>query len=151
MAEKPKTADWRRTYRPYIVAAVLAFVMTMFIAPERMEGNAMNPTVKDGQMIVLQKEKFSVKRGLPETGTVVVLAKNVLPESGEDNAVRRVSRLPGETVDLGEKKIVVGEDEVFVTCDYGEGGLTGESVKLKDIRGVAKWIIWPLSDLGKIE
>ena len=47
--------SWRRKYRPYIVAGVLAFVLTMFVAPEINEGTAMEPTIKDGQVLIITK------------------------------------------------------------------------------------------------
>ena len=54
--------------RPYIYAIVLAIVMTMFIAPEMIEGDSMSPAVKDGQMIIVTKQSYSAKRGKPDLG-----------------------------------------------------------------------------------
>lgn len=148
---KGNTNDFRRKYRPYIIAAVAAFVMTMFVAPERHEGSAMEPLLRDGQVIVLKKETFSAKRGHPQLGAVVVLKKGVFPESQEDNPIRRVAGLPGETVEIDGVSVTLESNELFVVADHPPG--EDEKIRLiqlSDIRGTAVWIVWPLSDIGGI-
>ena len=59
MSQKSKyqsEASWRLRYRPYIVAAVLAFVLTMLVAPEVNEGDGMEPALKGGQVLVVMKK-----------------------------------------------------------------------------------------------
>ena len=55
MAGKDKK-NWRANNRPYIIAFVLAFVMTMLVAPEMMEGDSMEPVISDGQAICVVKD-----------------------------------------------------------------------------------------------
>ena len=43
-------------YRPYLVAAMVAILMTVFVAPEIHEGNAMSPVLKNGDVLILTKE-----------------------------------------------------------------------------------------------
>ena len=74
--------DWRQKYRPYIAAACLAFIFTMFFAPEMNEGSFMEPTLKDGQGTFMMKESYSAKRGVPDIGTVVCLEKLYCQEKG---------------------------------------------------------------------
>lgn len=90
--------DWRVKYRPYIAAGCLAFIMTMFIAPEFMEGNSMAPTLDDGQGTIITKQSYSANRGAPELGEVVVLEKIYSRAISEDNVIGRVAALPGETL-----------------------------------------------------
>jgi signal peptidase I len=148
----------------------------MLVAPEAVEGDGMNPTISDGQWIVLMKESYSEKRGTPERGQVIVLDKLVTKELREgteyknDNLVARVVALPGETVReeelLGDYPgpVVLSEKQIWIVQDNWPLGLSEEEYKgqyldsrvmgpvdLQDIRGKAKWIVWPLSNLGGVK
>lgn len=168
--------NWRRRYRPYIVAAVLAFVLTMFVAPEVNEGSGMEPSLKDGQVLVVTKTSYSAKRGEPELGQIVVLEKTYAPEVSEDNIISRVAGLPGDTIEIkdgtvfrnGEEyqkqskayaganmKVTVSEDDVFLLSDNPESSADSRNQKLgtvdmREIKGNAKFVIWPLSDIGGV-
>ena len=98
-------ASWRRRYRPYIAAAVLAFVLTMLVAPEVNEGKGMEPTLKDGQVLVVTKKSYSAKRGAPELGQIVVLEKKLAPEVYKDNIIGRVAGLPGDSIEIKNGKV----------------------------------------------
>lgn len=169
---------WKNKNRPYIYAAALALILTMFIAPEIQEGHAMSPTIDDGNLVVITKEHYSVKRGIPEIGTVVVLQKDKATEISKDNLIARVVGLPGETIvikdgtlyrdgeiytvkdaqgDLGkEMEVTLGSEEVFLLCDNRDLQLDSRSAKLgpvdmKVIRGNARFILWPFSEFGGIK
>ena len=167
--------DWRQKYRPYIVAGTLAFVMTMFIAPECMEGPSMKPTLDDGQPTVITKEAYSANRGEPELGQVVVLEKVYSRCVAEDNVIGRVAALPGDklTVKDGQiyrkgeviatapeymenQTIKISKDDVYILNDNNDPTLDSRSpemgpVPMKEIRGDVKLKIWPLSDFGKVK
>lgn len=168
--------NWRRRYRPYIVAAVLAFVLTMFVAPEVNEGKDMEPALKDGQVLVVTKTSYSAKRGEPELGQVVVLEKTYAPEVSEDNLISRVVGLPGDTIEIrdgklyrngkeyqkdnntaagADMKITVSEDDVFLLSDNRSSDKDSRNKKLgtvdmREIKGNAAFVIWPLSDIGRV-
>ena len=169
---------WRRRYRPYIVAGVLAFVLTMFVAPEINEGNAMSPTIKDGQVLVTIKASYSAKRGQPDLGQVVILEKLLAPDVSKDNIIGRVVGLPGDTVEIkggkvyrngkeyvtkggisgaeGKLKVDVGKDDVFILSDNRTSNVDSRNKKLglvnmREIKGNVKFIIWPLSDIGGVD
>jgi len=169
---------WKHRNRPYIYAAVLALILTMFVAPEIQEGDAMSPTIDDGALVAMTKEHYSVKRGIPEIGTVVVLEKNAATKMTDDNLIARVVGLPGETVtirdgqlyrdgeaysvkgargDLGQDmEVELGSEEVFLICDNRDelqdsrSALLGP-VDMEKIRGNARIILWPFSDFGGIK
>jgi signal peptidase I len=170
--------SWKNKNRPYIYAAALALILTMFIAPEIQEGNSMSPTIENGYLVVITKEHYSVKRGIPEIGTVVVLQKDKATELSEDNLIARVVGLPGETIaiiegqllrdgevylvkgaqgDLGnDMEVTLGEEEVFLLCDNRDLPMDSRSTKLgpvdmETIRGNARFILWPLSEIGGIK
>ena len=118
--------SWRRKYRPYIVAGVLAFVLTMLVAPEINEGTAMEPTIKDGQVLIITKTSYSAKRGKPDLGQVVILDKTLAPEVYEDNIISRVVGLPGDTIEIKDGKVYRNGKE-YVT----DSGIAGAGGSLK--------------------
>ena len=65
----------RRRRSPYMLAAALAIVMFVLVAPEVNEGNAMSPTIDDGQVLVVSKTSYSAKRGAPDRDQIVILEK----------------------------------------------------------------------------
>lgn len=179
MYQESQQASWRRRYRPYIVAGVLAFVLTMFVAPEINEGDAMEPSLKDGQLLVITKTSYSAKRGQPELGQVVILEKTLAPEVSKDNIIGRVVGLPGDTIEIkdgkvyrngkvyvtengvsgapGKLKITLSEDDVFLLSDNREASAVTDSrneklgpVNMREIKGNVKWVIWPISHLGGV-
>ncbi len=167
--------DWRQKYRPYILAATLAFVMTMFVAPEMMEGNSMKPALNDGDLTVIKKEAYSAKRGEPELGQVVCLEKVYSRCVAEDNVIGRVAALPGDKLTVKEGQIYrkgeviatapknmkdqtieISEHDVYILNDNDDPKLDSRSSKMgpvpmKEIRGDVKFKIWPLSEFGKVK
>ncbi len=175
MAGKDKK-NWRYNNRPYIVAFVLAFVMTMLVAPEIMEGGSMEPAISDGQTMCVVKNSYSAKRGQPDMDEVVVLEKVYSQDYAEDNIVGRVVGLPGDKIEIkdgnlyrngelyevngsskcpGEYSVILDKDSVFILADDRTAkdavdSRTIGSVPMREIKGDAKVVIWPLSDIGRI-
>lgn len=167
--------DWRVKYRPYIMAATLAFAMTMFIAPEVMDGNSMSPTLDDGQVTVITKQSYSANRGAPDLGEVVVLEKIYSRSISDDNVIGRVAALPGETLTvkdgqiyrkgeviasapegMEDQKIKISKDDVYILTDNDDPTMDSRNpdlgpVDMKEIRGDVKLSIWPLSDFGMVK
>ena len=170
--------SWKVKYRPYMYAAVLAIILTMFVAPEIQEGQAMAPTINNGSLVVITKEHYSEKRGIPKIGTVVILEKDGATAISKDNLIARVVGLPGETITIkGEKlyrdgkeyivkgtegnlgkdmKVKLGSEEVFLVCDNRNLLMDSRSKKLgpidmKVIRGNVRFILWPLSEIGGVK
>ncbi len=177
MSQSAPQGSWRHRYRPYIVAGVLAFVLTMFVAPEVNEGDAMAPTIKDGQVLVITKTSYSAKRGQPDLGQIVILEKTLAPEVSKDNIIGRVVGLPGDTIEIkngkvyrngkeyitdngiagaeGTLKTTVSEDDIFLLSDNRNSTVDSRNAQLgtvdmKEIKGNVKFIIWPVSDLGGV-
>ncbi len=176
MSNRSGNTNYKSRHKPYLIAMALAFVLTMLVAPEVVEGDGMSPALSDGEAIVLVKESFSSKRGSPERGQVIVLDKLTTKEFREDtdykndNVVARVAALPGETVQdeelLGDYPgpVALTEDQIWIVQDNWPLELDTEEYKgqyldsrvmgpvdLKEIRGKAKWRVWPLSKLGGIK
>jgi len=170
--------SWKQKNRPYIYAVALALILTMFVAPEIQEGYSMSPTIDNGNLVVITKERYSVKRGIPEIGTIVVLQKDAATDISEDNLIARVVGLPGETIaikdgqlfrdgkaytvkgaqgDIGkDMEVTLDSEEVFLLCDNRDLLIDSRSDKLgpidmKVIRGNARFILWPFSEFGGIK
>lgn len=168
---------WKIKNRPYIYAAVLALVLTMFVAPERIEGDSMDPALPEGAVIVLAKDTYSQNRGLPEIGEVVILEKTAAGELTGDNLVARVAALPGDKVsvrdgrfyvngeealpegvhgDLGaDLAVTLTDNQVFLLCDNLAAGMDSRSPKLgpvemEDLKGHALLVVWPFNDFGGV-
>lgn len=170
----------RRRKSPYMVAVALAIVMFMVVAPEVNEGDAMSPTINDGQLLVVSKTSYSAKRGIPDRDKLVILEKNAknAQNVSKDNIIARVAGLPGETVEIkdgkiyidgdeyvtengikgsdGDVKVKLTKDEVFLLCDNRDKYIDSRNEKLgpvnmKDIKGNVLFCIWPFSRFGGID
>ena len=114
-----------RWYRLAFVAAVIVFIL---LAPEVNNGNYMDPTITDGQALVTSKTSFTMNRGMPDRGQLVILKKPFSQEAGaKDNIITRVIGLPGDTVEITEGKVLVNDEE-YVTPN-GIKGCSDEFAK----------------------
>lgn len=164
----------RQKYRSYLLAAALAMIMVTFVAPEVHEGNAMAPTLENGDVILIKKKKFSQKRGMPEPGALVVLTKHAFGKDfEEDNPVRRVARVEGTEVFLyrdnlkgaaGEKKTFddgTGKIDSRPDPDPGETGKAGKtpadppgetvSVDSSKLKGTVLFRLWPIDKIKGVK
>ena len=172
-------ATGRRRRSPYMTAAALAIVLFLVVAPEINEGAAMDPTIKDGQLLVTSKlTHYSIKRKVPEQGKIVILDKVLSKQASEDNIIARVIASDGDHVVIqdgvvtvndeeyvtpngirgaeGEVDVTLEGNEVFLLCDNREEMLDSRNPKLgvvdmRKIKGNVLLRIWPLSKFGKIE
>jgi len=142
-------------YRTYLVAGMLAIIMTMFIAPEIQEGNAMSPTLMNGDIVVLTKETYSQNRGMPELGELVVLSKEAFgADYPEDNPIRRVTGIPGNIITNEDgTRIKVQANQVFVSAENpseanNSGNVGAGLIKSSNIKGKVILRIWPLNNIG---
>ena len=82
---------------PYIMIVVVVVLIRAFIAtPVRVDGASMNPTLEDGEILILKKYDRSLERF-----DIVVLDYN-----GE-KLVKRVIGLPGEKIAYKDNKLYV--------------------------------------------
>ena len=82
---------------PYIMIVVVVLAIRAFIAtPVRVDGASMNPTLEDGEILILKKYDRSLERF-----DIVVLDYN-----GE-KLVKRVIGLPGEKIAYKDNKLYV--------------------------------------------
>lgn len=177
MARRSNENRSGRRRSPYRVAAALAIVMFLVIAPEINEGTAMEPAISDGQVLLTSKSSYSIKRKTPEQGRIVILKKPLSLEIADDNIIARVIAGDGDHVVIQDGKVLVnGEEyvtpdgvrgakgsvdvtlegnEVFLLCDDRSEMLDSRNPKLgpvdmRQIKGNVLLRLWPLSAFGKV-
>lgn len=168
----------RRRRSPYGVAAALAIVMFLVIAPEINEGDAMDPTIKDGQVLITTKSSYSIKRKVPDQGKLVMLKKTLSREISDDNVIARVIGTDGDHVVIKDGVVYVNDEEyvapggikgagpkdkvdvtlegneVFLLCDNRSEKLDSRDprlgvVDMREIKGNILLRIWPLNQIGR--
>lgn len=162
-----------------MTAAALAIVLFLVLAPEINEGPAMDPTIKDGQVLVTSKlTHYSIKRKVPEQGEIIILDKVLSKKISKDNIIARVIASNGDHVVIhdgtvyvndeeyvtpngirgadGEVDVTLEGNEVFLLCDNREELMDSRNPKLgvvdmRKIKGDVLLRVWPLSKFGKVK
>ena len=153
-----------KDYVIIIVAVVL--IRTFIITPALVDGASMDNTLKDGQLVIINK--FSMIVSEPKRFDIVVVKKN----DSHDKIIKRVIGLPNEKIvyrdnnlyingDLYKEDYVLGnttdyevetgEDEYFVLGDNREVSLDSRMLGCFDIskiEGTTKFTIYPFNRLG---
>ncbi|MEG1930561.1 MAG: signal peptidase I [Anaerovorax sp.] len=180
MSYQQDNRPFKEKYRIYIYPVVAALIITMFWRPTVANGDAMEPGIHDGQVIIITKEKYSENRGYPKLGQVVAFVDDIAKAKVEgDNSIRRVVGLPGDKLYVKQGKlyrngslvkggdtqgtlgvdmdpVTVGKEEVFVISDDGRNTADSRNekigpVKMNLIRGKCSLIVWPIGDFGLIK
>ena len=173
--------SWRRRNAPYLIAICLAMVVVLLGAPEVHDGKGMEPTLREGDVVIVSKHDYSQKRGIPERERVVILEKARSLDAADDNIIARVIALPGETVEIKNGEVLVN-GKTYVT-EKGVSGASGRDMKVKlkdsevfvlgdnreadgpdsrnsklgpvnmkdDIKGNVLLRVWPLKDFGRVK
>jgi len=154
-----------------LLALVIFAALRFFVQNFRIEGQSMEPTLHDGQFLIV--DKISYRLGKVKRGDIVIFNA---PPAPDKDFVKRVIGLPGEMVEvrlgvvyingqpLDEPYIVygnqrswgprrVGEDEYFVLGDNRNNSVDshgGWTVPRESIVGRAWIIYWPPSRWGVV-
>lgn len=161
------STDWKRAaldiLETLILAVVLYFGINAVSARVRVDGFSMNPSLANGEYILVNK--LAYRLGEPARGDIVVFS---FPLDPEQDLIKRVIGLPGETVTVEDGRVsvngvpleepyiaasplyngtwVVTDDQLFVlgdnrneSKDSHEWGL----LPLDNIIGKAILIYWP--------
>jgi len=165
--ETNQSSDWKRAaldiLETLILAVVLYFGINAVSARVRVDGFSMNPTLANGEYILVNKLAYRI--GEPVRGDIIVFS---FPLDPEQDLIKRVIGLPGETVTVQDGRVsvngiqleepyiaasplyngtwVVTDGQVFVlgdnrneSKDSHEWGL----LPLQNIIGKAILIYWP--------
>lgn len=156
-----------KDYVIIIVAVVL--IRTFIITPALVDGASMDNTLKDGQLVIINK--FSMIVSEPKRFDIVVVKNN----DSHDKIIKRVIGLPNEKIvyrdnnlyingDLYKEDYVLGnttdyevetgEDEYFVLGDNREVSKDSRilgNFKKKDIIGKVRIRLFPFNKIGKVK
>lgn len=151
---------------PYIIIIVVVVLIRSFIAtPVRVDGDSMNKTFKNGDILILYKLS-KIKRF-----DVIVLHE----EKDNEKIIKRVIGMPGDTVAIKDGEIYINDEKIDdeyaygMTSDYdritlksdeyfilGDNRLISKDsryfgpVKEKEIKGKVIFRIFPFTKFGKI-
>lgn len=161
---KEKIINFLKSMIPYVAIVVAVILIRSFlVTPIRVVGPSMNPTLKSGDIMILNKvskiDRFDI----------VVIKSDKTPEV----LIKRVIGLPGESVEIKDGKIYINgkvlkekygsgntsnfdyieipKGEYFVLGDNrpisADSRLFGTFSK-KDIKGTTKLTIFPFKHIG---
>ena len=161
---------------PYaIIVLVVVLIRTFIATPVIVSGSSMDPTLKNGEILILNK----LARKFTRDDIVVIDARI---NGKKERIVKRVIGLPGENIEYKNGFLYVNGKRVHdvfadITRDFTLEGLTGKSkipdgyyfvmgdnrtnsldsrdqrvglVKKKDMIGKPIFRIWPLNKIGTI-
>ncbi len=153
-----------------LFAGLLFVVVNLLTARIRVEGDSMEPSLVDGQFVVVNRLAYKLE--MPQRGDIVVFR---FPLNPDRRFIKRVIGLPGDTVRVQEGQVFVnglplaepylaarpayndewsvGLDEVFVLGDNRNNSSDSQnwgSLALDSIIGKAVLVYWPLETVGLI-
>jgi signal peptidase I len=104
--EPQQTENWKRfaldILETIILAVVLYFGINAISARVRVDGLSMNPTLQNGEYILISR--LAYKTGEPQRGDIIVFS---LPTDQKQDLIKRIIGLPGETIKIQDGKVLV--------------------------------------------
>jgi signal peptidase I len=101
-----ETEDWKRfaldIFETIILAVVLYFGINALSARVRVDGFSMLPTLQNGEYVLVSK--LSYKLDTPQRGDIIVFG---IPTDQEQDLIKRVIGLPGETVSIRQNIVFI--------------------------------------------
>ena len=101
---------------PILFGIIFACVLVYFVRPSQIEGESMEPTLKDGQLIFCS----AALKGRIEKGDIISaiispkanVPKKYLLEDGKLNIIKRVIGAPGDTVEIRDNAVYVNHKQI---------------------------------------
>ena len=170
---KEKVIKITKEVAPYILVILLAILIRTFIvSPVRVNGTSMIDTLKEGDILLLNKMNKNYKRF-----DIVVIDNN------GTKLIKRIIGLPGENIEYKNNSLYINNKYVkdvaveptedfsleelygykmlpegyyFVMGDNRDGSSDSRDpriglIKKSDIKGKAKFRLWPLNHFGKVK
>ena len=124
LVENSTTVKTKSTFREYAEAIIMALVLALFIRTFivqafKIPSGSMIPTLQIGDHILVNKlaygvrmpflEHYLVRYGSVQRGDVVVF---IYPEDRSKDFIKRVIGLPGDTVEVRNKKIFINGKQI---------------------------------------
>lgn len=174
---KPSPGGGKRFYElmreigeTFLIAGMLFLAVNLFTARIRVEGGSMEPSLHDGEFVVINR--LAYRWNDPQRGEIIVFR---FPLDPERRFIKRIIGLPGDTVTVSEGQVLVNnlpvqepyvsapprydgtwtveDGHVFVLGDNRNNSSDSQnwgSLRTDEIIGKAIIVYWPLGDLGVI-
>ena len=153
---------------PYIIIIIcVVLIRTYLVTPARVDGESMESTLYDGEIVLLNKIDLRVN-GLKRFDVVVFKYE-------KDLLIKRVIGLPGDVVEYLDNELYINykkvdipfefeytenfkyevpDDEYFVLGDNRDNSKDSRyfgSIKLSNIKGKVSYILFPFKRIKKIK
>jgi signal peptidase I len=153
-----------------VVAALLFFAVNLVTARIRVEGSSMEPTLHDGELVVVYR--LAYRWQTPERGDIVVFR---FPLDPDRRFIKRIVGLPGDAIAVHDGRVWVNgealvepyiaapprydgewqvqDDELFVLGDNRNNSSDSQNwgpLPLRDVIGKAVLVYWPPEEMGLI-
>jgi signal peptidase I len=152
--------DWKRfaldILETIVLAVVLYFGINALSARVRVDGFSMNPTLQNGEYILVNR--LSYKTGQPARGDIIVFR---LPGDETQDLIKRVIGLPGDTVQIRDGIVTINGaklEEPYIAQNplyFGEWTVPEDNLFVlgdnrNDSRDSHQWGLLPLENvIGK--
>lgn len=91
---------WVKELFVYLVIIILVIIIRQFVmVPIKVEGPSMEPTLKEGQLMLLNKMVYNISK--PSRFDIVVINENGLP------IIKRIIGLPNEKVKINNNQLYI--------------------------------------------
>ena len=172
-AEPRRSAVWAvlvEIVQTVLIAALLFLVVNLVTARIRVEGSSMEPSLHDGEMVVVNR--LAYRWSAPSRGDIVVFR---FPLDPSRRFIKRVIGLPGDSVEARDGMVYVNgaalnepyiaaapryaggwlvqADELFVLGDNRNNSSDSQNwgpLPMGEVIGKAVLVYWPLPDVGVI-
>jgi len=153
-----------------VFAVILFFVVNMITARIRVEGDSMEPSLIDGQFVVVNKLEYALRD--PRRGDIIVFN---FPLNPTRRFIKRIIGLPGDRLQVLDGQVFingnllnepylavppayndqwdVGMGEVFVLGDNRNNSSDSQNwgaLAMEEIIGKAIFVYWPTESMGWI-
>ncbi len=158
-------------FETLVLSLVLFAVINAISARIRVDGFSMEPTLKTGEFVIVNK--LAYKFNLPDRGDVIVFH---YPRDPQQEYIKRVIGLPGDTITISNGQVLVNgqaidepyiaaepayesqwtvpEDSLFVLGDNRNNSSDSHSwgpVPMEKVIGKAIFVYWPPQKWGAID
>lgn len=129
--------EWWRTVRAFDIILIIGLALRLFIIqPFIVEGPSMEPNFTNSEAILVDKVTYKLRP--PIRGEVVVF---VAPQSPQDDYIKRMIGLPGDTVTVDHGKVYVNNIQINESFLSASGQTPVNSEKLQVTVGPNEYFV----------
>lgn len=117
-SRKKKGSFIKDLLKEIVIAVIIAAIILFFVGPTRVKEHSMQPTINDGDMLILNKALYTE----PEVGDIIVFKSELEGDDGKPmNLIKRVIGKGGDVITITEGRLyrngaLVNEDYIYGEC-----------------------------------